>query len=134
MARFSGLPALRAALAAQWAADYGGTIRADQVAITAGCNQAFCAAIATLAGPGDQVILPYPWYFNHKMWLDMAGVEAVPLPCGPDLLPDPDRAAALITDADPRHRAGDTEQPLRGGISAALMRAFSDAGARGGPR
>ena len=45
----------------------------SEVAITAGCNQAFCAAIATLAAPGDEVMLPVPWYFNHKMWLDMSG-------------------------------------------------------------
>lgn len=97
-----GLPALRAEIAAQWSEAYGGQIRADQVAITQGCNQAFCAALATLAGPGDGVILPVPWYFNHKMWLDMAGVQAQPLATGPDLLPDPEAAAALIT---PRTRA-----------------------------
>ena len=34
-----------------------------------------------------------PWYFNHKMWLDMAGVTTVPLPTGPDLLPDAEAAA-----------------------------------------
>ncbi|TJZ93926.1 aminotransferase [Paracoccus gahaiensis] len=90
---------LRAAVAAQFSGAYGGAVDAGRVAITQGCNQAFCAAMATLAGPGDQVILPTPWYFNHKMWLDMAGVEAVPLPCGPDLLPDPDQARALITPA-----------------------------------
>ena len=67
-----------------------------QVAITQGCNQAFCAAIATLAGAGDQVILPTPWYFNHKMWLTMQGIQAVPLPCRDAMLPDPDQAAALI--------------------------------------
>ena len=93
-----GLPALRAAFADQTAAHYGATIAAGQVAITAGCNQAFTAAIATLARAGDEVILPTPWYFNHKMWLDISGVRAVPLPTGDELLPDPDRAAALITD------------------------------------
>ena len=93
-----GLPALRAELAAQWSASYGGEVRADQVAITSGCNQAFAATISAIAEPGDAVILPTPWYFNHKMWLDMASVEAVPLPTGPDLLPDPARAEALITD------------------------------------
>jgi aspartate/methionine/tyrosine aminotransferase len=93
-----GLPALRAEIAAQWSAGYGGVIAADQVAITQGCNQAFTAVMATLAGAGDEVILPTPWYFNHKMWLDMAGVTTVPLPCGPGLVPEADRAAALITD------------------------------------
>ncbi|AEI94392.1 MULTISPECIES: aminotransferase [Roseobacter] len=97
-----GLPDLRTALARRTSQIYGGTVSPDQVAITSGCNQAFAAAIATLCSEGDEVILPTPWYFNHKMWLDMAGVAAVPLPTGPDLLPDPEVARQSIT---PRTRA-----------------------------
>ncbi|WP_245904206.1 aminotransferase [Roseicyclus mahoneyensis] len=97
-----GLPELRAELAAQWSDGYGGMVRPAQVAVTAGCNQAFTAVMSTLAGAGDAVILPLPYYFNHKMWLDMEGVETLALPTGDDLLPDPERAAALIT---PRTRA-----------------------------
>ncbi len=92
-----GLPALRAEIASQWSAAYGGAVRATEVAITQGCNQAFCAVMATLAGAGDEVILPTPWYFNHKMWLDMQGVTTVPLPTGEGLIPDAGSAAALIT-------------------------------------
>ena len=119
-----GLPELRAEVAARWSAGYGGQVRADQVAITQGCNQAFCAVMATLAGPGDAVILPVPWYFNHKMWLDMQGVAAVPLHTGPDLLPDPDAAAALI---GPATRAIVLVSPNNpGGVDypPALIRAF----------
>lgn len=72
----AGLPALRAALAQHMMADYGGSIGAHQVAIAAGCNQAFCAAIMAIAGRGDNVILPVPYYFNHQMWLAMLGIEA----------------------------------------------------------
>lgn len=97
-----GLDALRAEIAAQWSAAYAGAIRPDQVAITQGCNQAFCAVMATLAGAGDEVILPTPWYFNHKMWLDMQGVTTVPLPAGPGLIPDAEAALRLVT---PRTRA-----------------------------
>jgi aspartate/methionine/tyrosine aminotransferase len=97
-----GLPALREEIAAQFSAAYGGTIQPDQVAITQGCNQAFTAVMSTLAGAGDEVILPTPWYFNHKMWLDMTGVTAVPLDTGATLIPDAKAAAALIT---PRTRA-----------------------------
>ena len=93
---------LRAEVASQWNAAYGATLELDNVAITSGCNQAFCAAIATLCDEGDEVILPTPWYFNHRMWLDMQGVRTVPLPTGPTLMPDPDAAEALIT---PRTRA-----------------------------
>lgn len=97
-----GLPALRAALAEQTGRLYGGTVRPDQVAITAGANQAFTAALTTLAGEGDEVLLPVPWYFNHAMHCQMTGVRPVPLPCGPGMVPDPETAAALIT---PRTRA-----------------------------
>lgn len=97
-----GLPALREEIAAQWSAAYGGSVRPDQVAVTAGCNEAFCAALACLTGEGDEVILPSPWYFNHKMAHDMAGVVTVPCPVGDDMVPDPAALAAAIT---PRTRA-----------------------------
>jgi aspartate/methionine/tyrosine aminotransferase len=93
-----GLPALREEIAKQWSATYGGTVLPSQVAITQGCNQAFCTVMATLAGPGDEVILPTPWYFNHKMWLDMSSVKTVPLDTGSTLIPSAEAAAALVTD------------------------------------
>src|SRR6056297_2017589 len=127
-----GLPALRAELARQWSAHYHGTATPDQVAITSGCNQAFAATIAALCTEGDEVILPTPWYFNHKMWLDMSGVTDVPLPTDDALLPDPDRAEALIT---PRTRAISLVTPNNpGGVEypADLVRAFFDLARRHG--
>ncbi len=99
-----GLPALRADLAADMASFYGARIVADDVSITAGCNQAFCLAIMALAAAGDEVILPLPYYFNHQMWLDMQGITARHLPFRADRggVPDPDEAAKLI---GPRTRA-----------------------------
>lgn len=117
---------LRAELAQQWSATYGGVVRPDQVAITAGCNQAFTAAMATLAGAGDEVILPLPFYFNHRMWLDMAGVRSVHLPTGDDLLPDPERAARLITDRTRAIVLVSPNNPAGVEYSPALLRAFLD--------
>ena len=97
-----GLPALRETLAETWQGWYGGSVKADNVAITSGCNQAFCAVVAALTDPGDEIIVPVPWYFNHKMLLDMNSLRAVPLPCGPDMLPSVDAASAVI---GPRTRA-----------------------------
>jgi len=121
-----GLPDLRAEIAAQWSQAYGGTIVEAQVAITQGCNQAFTAVMSTLAGAGDEVILPTPWYFNHKMWLDMQGVTTVPLPAGPGLIPQAEDAARLIT---PRTRAIVLVSPNNpGGVEypAATLAAFRD--------
>ncbi len=97
-----GLPALRAEVATQWSEAYAGQISAAQVGITSGCNQAFAAAISSLTNDGDEVIIPTPWYFNHKMWLDMQGVTAVPLPVGADMCPSVKTAEALIS---PRSKA-----------------------------
>ncbi|NDV00748.1 aminotransferase [Pseudoroseicyclus tamaricis] len=93
-----GLEELRAEVAIQSANRYGGRIAPAQVAITSGCNEAYTAAMAALCGEGDEVILPLPWYFNHKMANDMAGIRTVPLGPGPGLIPDPEEAAALITE------------------------------------
>ncbi|WP_458790749.1 aminotransferase [Yoonia sp. MH D7] len=92
-----GLPALRCEIAQQWNAAYLGNITESEVAITSGCNQAFAAAIATLCTEGDEVILPVPYYFNHRMWLDMSGVNTVALDVGPAMIPDAQAAEKLIT-------------------------------------
>ena len=93
-----GLPALRSELASQWSKSYGGEIHSNHVGITSGCNQAFSAAVAMLCGQDDEIILPTPFYFNHKMWLDMAGVRTITLACCGDMIPDPEQAAQLITE------------------------------------
>ncbi|MFN5996972.1 MAG: aminotransferase [Paracoccaceae bacterium] len=121
-----GLPALREEIAKQWTAIYGGRVLPSQVAITQGCNQAFCTVMATLAGPGDEVILTTPWYFNHKMWLDMASVTTVPLETDATLIPSAEAAAKLITD---RTRAIVLVSPNNpGGVEypAATLAAFRD--------
>ena len=127
-----GLPELRAEVASQWSVAYNGQIDAAQVAITSGCNQAFCAVISALCGEGDEVILPTPWYFNHKMWLDMSGVRTMPLPARAGLLPDVEEAASLIT---PRTRAIVLVTPNNpGGVEypAQLVRDFYDLARRHG--
>jgi aspartate/methionine/tyrosine aminotransferase len=87
---------LREEIAQRWSAIYGAAIDPPEVCITAGCNQAFCTAVATLCAPGDAIMLPVPWYFNHKMWLDMAGIEAVLIPCDEAMLPDLEAARAAM--------------------------------------
>ncbi|GGG41616.1 hypothetical protein GCM10010964_31450 [Caldovatus sediminis] len=101
-----GEPALREALAADIARAYAAPIAADDVAITAGGNLAFTMAMTVLAGEGEAVLLPAPWYFNHRMALSMLGIAAIPLPCRAEdgFVPDPDRAAALLRE-HPRARA-----------------------------
>ncbi|HXM69678.1 MAG TPA: aminotransferase class I/II-fold pyridoxal phosphate-dependent enzyme, partial [Thermoanaerobaculia bacterium] len=108
-----GLSHLREKLARRMSANYGAEISAERVGITAGCNQAFCLAATALAGPGDEVVLPLPYYFNYQMWLEMEGVRAVHLPCREEraalptvedaerLLSERTRAIVLVTPNNP---------------------------------
>ena len=93
-----GLGELRESLARQWSSQYNGKISKKNVAITSGCNQAFCASIATFTSENDEVIIPTPWYFNHHMWLQMAGVKTVPLETDSNMVPIFEKAEVLITD------------------------------------
>ena len=93
-----GIPELRSEIATRWSEAYVSDIKKSQVGITSGCNQAFSASISMLCAEGDEVILPTPFYFNHKMWLDMAGIKTVMLQCAGDMVPDPKDAASLIND------------------------------------
>ena len=101
-----GLPALREAFATEVSRDYAATIGPEHILPTGGCNQAFCAVMSSLIEPGDEVILPVPYYFNHDMWLKLEGVRPVYLEPGrrpslddpTALVPDPERAASLVTD------------------------------------
>jgi len=98
-----GIESLRAELAANIRERYQGDANADDILITAGCNQAFCSVIDTLCEAGDEVIVPLPCYFNHQMWLTSRGV--IPRYLSFDAqtaMPDPEEARELI---GPRTRA-----------------------------
>ncbi|WP_372425555.1 aminotransferase [Salinarimonas chemoclinalis] len=103
-----GDDALRAALAADVSGLYDGRVEAADVAITAGCNAAFVTTMLAIAAPGDAVLLPTPWYFNHEMTLAMLGIAARPLPCRAQdgFVPRAEEADALVdTLSDARVRA-----------------------------
>jgi aspartate/methionine/tyrosine aminotransferase len=52
----------------------------SSVLVTAGGNQAFMNAVLAITDPGDEIILPTPYYFNHEMAIVMAGARAVGVP------------------------------------------------------
>ena len=97
-----GLPKLREAFAADLSQDYAAVLEPGNVQVTAGCNQAFCLVAGVLAQPGDEIVLPLPYYFNHDMWLRLNGITPVYLQPDVDLVP---RAAALEKLITPRTRA-----------------------------
>ncbi len=80
----------------------------SRVIVTAGSNMGFLHALFAICDPGDEVILPLPYYFNHEMAVGMLNCRPVLVPVEADYQPDPARLEAAIT---PRTRAIVTVSP-----------------------
>ena len=74
-----GLPALREGVAAKTLRDSGYEIDASQVLITNGGKHAVYTAIHCLVDPGDEVILPAPYWVTYPSVVDLAGGTTVPI-------------------------------------------------------
>jgi len=76
-----GLPELRSALARYGCERFG--VEWDpghEIVVTTGANQACFSALMAMVEPGDEVLLPSPWYFNHAMTVTALGATPVPVP------------------------------------------------------
>jgi aspartate/methionine/tyrosine aminotransferase len=68
-----GLPALRQAIAEKTGRDSGYAVEAAQVLVTNGGKQAVYEAFATLLDPGDEVLLPAPYWTTYPEAIRLAG-------------------------------------------------------------
>jgi aspartate aminotransferase len=79
-----GLPELREAIAAKTKADSGTEVSASQVVVTNGGKQAVYQAFAVLLDPGDEVILPTPYWTTYPEAIALAGGKTVEVFAGSD--------------------------------------------------
>jgi len=99
----AGIEPLIAALGAKLQAENGIDVaRGSRVMVTAGANMAFMHAVFAVTQPGDEIILPVPFYFNHEMAIEMAACKAVRVPTDEHYQLRIDALRAAIT---PRTRA-----------------------------
>ncbi|TNY38845.1 pyridoxal phosphate-dependent aminotransferase [Thermomonospora catenispora] len=68
-----GLPELRAAIAEKTARDSGYRVDASQVLVTNGGKQAVYEAFAALLDPGDEVLVPTPYWTTYPESIKLAG-------------------------------------------------------------
>ena len=104
-----GIPELRERIEHKLAAQNGiASFSGRQVVVTAGANMGFLNALFAIADPGDEVILPLPYYFNQEMAIRM-------LNCVPVLVPTDENhqlsLGALRAAITPRTRAIATISP-----------------------
>jgi aspartate aminotransferase len=68
-----GLPELKAAIAAKTLRDSGYEVEAAQVLVTNGGKQAIYQAFAAILDPGDEVIVPAPYWTTYPESIRLAG-------------------------------------------------------------
>ena len=75
-----GLPELREAVAAKTERDSGYAVEPSQVVITNGGKQAVYEVFAALLDPGDEVLVPAPYWVTYPEAIALAGGVPVPVP------------------------------------------------------
>ena len=107
--RVEGTPELIAVFGDKLARENNIHVGAEsRIIVTAGSNLGFTNAVLAIADPGDELIFPLPYYFNHAMAVDIANCKAVGVKTLPDYQLDIDAIARAIT---PKTRAVVTCSP-----------------------
>ncbi len=73
----SGTPALKQAVCARMKADCGLDYQPSQVVVTSGAKHCVYIALRALVNPGDEVILPAPFWVSYLELIKMVGAEPV---------------------------------------------------------
>ena len=76
----AGLPELREAVAVKTAKDSGYEVAASQVLITNGAKQAVYNSFAALLDPGDEVLMPAPYWVTYPEAIRLGGGVPVVVP------------------------------------------------------
>ena len=93
-----GIAPLIEAIAAKLANQNGIAIQdRRQIVVTTGSNMAFHLAVLAITDPGDEIILPTPYFFNHEMTVSLASCRTVCVPTLPSNHLDVAAMQAAIT-------------------------------------
>jgi aspartate aminotransferase len=76
----AGIPELRAALARWYRQHYGLAVQPEQVIVSNGAKHAIHNALAATVGPGDEVLIPSPYWVSYSDLVRMTGADYRLLP------------------------------------------------------
>ena len=94
----AGYPDTRAAVAEALSASRGVTLRADQIVMTCGAGGALNVIFKTLLDPGDEVIIPAPFFVEYRFYVDNADGKARIVPTREDFSLDLDAVREAVTE------------------------------------
>jgi len=96
----AGLLALRERIAAYHSADFASPLTMDSICVTTGVEEALFATVMTIAGPGDEVLLPDPCFNAYPTIVGIAGakVTCYSMPASGGFAFDKDSFEKALTD------------------------------------
>ncbi|MBQ1241701.1 MAG: pyridoxal phosphate-dependent aminotransferase [Oscillospiraceae bacterium] len=83
-----GDPGVRQAVADFLNSRYGQHCCADGIYLTAGSAAALAICLTALVNPGEEVVMPAPFFTEYPVYVEQAGGVSVIVPCGADFQPD----------------------------------------------
>ena len=95
-----GFPELRKAVANKYQQDLGLSYEPSQVVVSTGGKQTLINILMTLVDPGDEIVLPAPYWVSYPEMIKMVGGELIPIPTTVDVdyKITPEQLQAAITD------------------------------------
>jgi len=72
-----GIPELKQAICKAYDRDYGLKFLPNQIVVSNGAKHAIHNVIASLCGPGDEVIIPTPYWVSYSALVELTGAKAV---------------------------------------------------------
>ncbi len=123
-----GTVELREAIAAKHLRENGLRYSPDQVSVSTGGKQVLYNAFMAILNPGDEVIVPSPYWVSYPPQIELAGGVTVTVAARAEdgFVPDPEAIAAAIT---PRTRAilvNSPSNPTGAVIPEGVLRAIAD--------
>jgi aspartate aminotransferase len=79
-----GMPELKQAICAKFAREYGLTYQPNQISVGTGGKQILYNALMATLNPGDEVVIPAPYWVSYPDMVLLAGGEPVTVECGID--------------------------------------------------
>jgi aspartate aminotransferase len=95
-----GFPELRKAVADKYQQDLGLSYEPSQVVVSTGGKQTLINILMTIVDPGDEIVLPAPYWVSYPEMIKMVGGELIPIPTTVDVdyKITPEQLQAAITD------------------------------------
>jgi len=123
-----GIPQLKAAIIAKFARDNDLNYTSAEITVGTGGKQVLYNALMATLNPGDEVIIPAPYWVSYPDMVLLAGGEPVILPAGPEagFRISPEQLEAAITPNTKWLIFNSPSNPTGAGYSPEQLKALTD--------